>query len=635
MKAPAPAKEPELKSYTAPTSQIWGWGVGRIAEFLLIAMTGQAFTLYTVGFGLSTVAVSWCMMLPRIVDGILDPIIGHWSDDLRTRWGRRKPLLIGGAFLGAPVLASLWWANPNWSTLAQTVFLGVGVMCLYICYGAYTMAWNAIGYELSDDYHERSKVQAVQGFFLASMGLLNSWFYWLALRPVFGGAMWGMRWIGGTAAIVVLVSASISARMTKERFTHTNRKHVPLLPAIKATLRNRPFVILLLMKIGEILGGRLTGQITFFLSLYYVCRGDLELSTKIAGISATLGTVWSFAMLPLVKPASKKIGKRGALILGAGLGFAAALVAPFITTPEHPYWALIPGLLVAPLLVITSTIAFAIMPDICDLDELATGQRREGLFTSVMAFFSKLEISMAIILAGYLVGWSGIDVKINHRWESVAYGTSTQGPVAFPAGETAVFAFKDLQPAALESFAIEASNLKEVELMVSDESPTRGYRSLGRFPLSGDAAEFSFPTAKPKYFKVELASRWDESKPVEVRRIRVGPDNVLARDAGCKLVAAQPPMKLQKRLFHIVMSMGIAFGGLTFLMAILFPLTEEKMKDVRFKLDELHLAKAAAGKPTDEVAEEFVQEHPKEAETFLKVHPPTDDHPTGGSAGAK
>ena len=634
MNTEAPAKEAPPKPYTAPTPQIWGWGVGRIGEFLLIAMTGQAFTLYTVGFGLSTVAVSWCMMLPRLVDGILDPIIGHWSDELRTRWGRRKPLLIGGAFLGAPVLATLWWANPNWSTLAQTLFLGVGIMCLYICYGAYTMAWNAIGYELSDDYHERSKVQAVQGFFLATMALLNSWFYWLALRPVFGGAMWGMRWIGGTAAVVVLISAVICARMTKERFTHTNRQHVPLLPAIKATIRNRPFVILLLMKIGEILGGRLTGQITFFLSLYYVCRGDLELSTKLAGIGATLGAVWNFAMLPLVKPASKKIGKRGALILGAGLGFAVALLAPFITTPEHPYWSLIPSLLITPLLVITSTIAFAIMPDICDIDELATGQRREGLFTSVMAFFSKLEISLAIILAGYLVGWSHVDVKINHRWESVAYAT-TKAPVAFPAGETAVFAFKDRQAATFESFAIEAVNLKEIELMVGDESPTEGFRSLGRFQLSGDVAEFSFPAVTSKYLKVELTSRRDESKPLEVRWTHVGPDNVLARDAGATLVATQPPMKIQKRLFHIVMTMAITFGGFTLLMAILFPLTEEKMNEVRLKLDERHLAKAVAGEPTDEVAEQFVHEHPKQAETFVKEHPPTDDHPTGGSAGTK
>ena len=609
------------KPYTAPAKQIWGWGIGRIAEFLLIVMTGHAFTLYTVGFGLSAAAVSWCMMLPRLVDGILDPIIGHWSDELRTPWGRRRPLMIAGAILGAPFVASLWWASPNWSSIAQTIFLGVGVMCLYLCYGVFTMSWNAVGYELSDDYHERSRVQAVQGFFLASMGLINSWIYWLALRPAFGGAVWGLRWIGGAAAVVILVSAIISVWMTKERFTHTNRKHVPLLPAIKATIRNRPFMILLLMKIGEILGGRLVGAITFYLSLYYVCRGDLELSTKIAGIGATLGTVWNFVMLPLVKPASKKIGKRGALILGSGIGFAVAIVAPFVTTPEHPYLAILPGLLVAPLLVITGTIAFAIMPDICDLDELESGQRREGLFTSVMAFFSKLEISMAIILSGYLVGWAGVDMKLNPRWDSVVVAT-TLAPVAFPAGETAVFAFKDGQSAMFSSFTIDAVNLKEIELMVSDESPTQGYRSLGRFQLSGDAAPLTFPTVTTKFLKLALLSRQDDSQPLEVRKVALAPNNLLAKDAGARLVAAQPPLPIQKRLFHTVMTMGIVFGGFTFAMALLFPLTEAKMKQVRVALDERHLAKAVAGEPTDEVAEQLVHEHPKEAETLAKEHAP-------------
>lgn len=590
------------KPYTAPNSQIWGWGIGRIAEFLLIVMTGHMSTLFTVGFGVSAMAVSWCMMLPRLVDGILDPIIGHWSDDLHTRWGRRRPLMIAGAFLGAPFIAAVFWANPNWSTTALALFLGVGVMCLYLCYGVFTMSWNAIGFELSDDYHERSKVQAVQGFFLATMGAINSWLFWLALRPVFGGAMWGMRWIGATAAVVVLVSAIISVRMTKERFTHTNRVHVKLLPAIKATIRNRPFVILLFMKIGEILGGRLTGGMSFYLGLYYVCRGDLELSTKLGGIAATLGTVWNFAMLPLVKPASKKIGKRGALILGSGIAFGIAILAPFLTTPEHPYWGMIPGLLVAPLLVITGTICFAIMPDICDLDEMATGQRREGLFTSVMGFFSKLEISTAIILSGYLVGWAHVDMTMNRRWESAACGTATNA-VVFPVGETAVFAFKERQPAAFSSFTVDARNVKAFELLVSNESPTRGFHSLGQFQVAEGIATVSFPAVTSTFVKVTMASPHDDTKPVEIRSVGVGPDNLLAQAAGGKLAATQPSMKIQKQLFHTTMTMGIVFGGFTFLMALLFPLTEEKMKEVRRKLDEAHLAKAKAGEPTDEVAE--------------------------------
>ena len=141
-------------------------------------------------------------------------------------------------------------------------------------------------------------------------------------------------------------------------------------------------------------------------------------------------------------------------------------------------------MIVAPLLVITGTIAAAILPDICDIDELATGQRREGLFTSVMAFVSKLEISLAIILSGYIVNWSRVDVKINHRWEVAASGISTNAPVAFPAGEAAVFAFKDKAPAAFDTFRIDAHNLTAVDVLISDESPTRGFRSLGRFSPS-------------------------------------------------------------------------------------------------------------------------------------------------------
>jgi len=71
----------------------------------------------------------------------------------------------------------------------------------------------------------------------------------------------------------------------------------------------------------------------------------------------------------------------------------------------------------------------------------------------------------------------------------------------------------------------------------------------------------------------------------------------------------------------MVMIIYIVFSGFTLLMALLFPLTEETMKKVRLQLDERHLAQATAGEPTDEVAEDFVHEHPKEAAEFVKEHP--------------
>lgn len=485
------------KPYTAPRREIWSWGVGRVAEAGLIMTFGQAMNIFTVGFGLNPVIVSWCMMLPRLVDGILDPLIGHWSDNMHTRWGRRKPFMLGGSIVGAFFLAAIWWADPAWSQTAQFLYLGLGGTLLYLCYGTYTMAWTAIGYELSDDYHERSKIAAIGGFFLAIMSLALGWMYWFALRPMFGNEIWGMRWIGGGMAILVVGAAVVCTLFTRERYSHANRGHVAIVPAIKATIRNRPFVILILIKLFEIFGGRLTGGIMFFVGVYYVCLGDKDLATKIGGIGATIGVIWNFALLPLMKPISKWIGKKGALVSGAAVGFLSALATPFILTPEHPYWMLIPTLIVAPLLVISGTISNAIVPDICDLDELESDQRREGLFTAVMGFMAKLEISLSVVLVGYVVVWAGVDTKV-----------------------------------------------------------------------------------------------------------------------------AMQPQNVRDNLYWLVVIPGIVFSFLTLWMTLKFPMTEALMVEVRRKLDLRRLAKAAAGEPTDEIAEELVHHRPAIADALRPAGPP-------------
>jgi hypothetical protein len=97
--------------------------------------------------------------------------------------------------------------------------------------------------------------------------------------------------------------------------------------------------------------------------------------------------------------------------------------------------------------------------------------------------------------------------------------------------------------------------------------------------------------------------------------------NLLAPGNGGKVAAAEPPYQIGRRLFWFVMIPGIVFTGLTLLMTTLFPLTEATMNEVRRKLDEIRIAKAAAGQPTDEVAEEFVHEHPRQTAKFVQEHP--------------
>jgi len=409
------------KPYTAPNREIYAWAIGGIASHGLICTFGQASAIFTIGFGLSAVVVGWAMMLPRVVDAILDPWLGHLSDDTHTRWGRRKPFLVGASLAGALMLFALWWASPTWSPTAQLAYLFVLGTLFYLCYGLYTMAWMALGYELTDDYHERSRVAAISGMFATLVFFAAGGMYWLALRPMFGGEIYGIRWIAGGVAIVIVATAMVCVLNCRERFTRSNRKHTPMLPAIRTTLKNRPFVVLLVFKLCQVFGDRVYGGLLMYVGIYYVCGGNKSDATGYTFMGSAIGSLLSLAMVPFMKPISQKIGKRNGLVVASLVSFALAVVQPLILRPSMPFLLVVPQMILLPLVMLANTLGTAIVPDICDLDELQTGQRREGLFTAVMGFVQKLEISLTVLIVGYLVSFSGFDSKLAVQPEVVLH----------------------------------------------------------------------------------------------------------------------------------------------------------------------------------------------------------------------
>jgi len=260
------------RPYTASNRQIYAWGTGAIADSFMMTAFGLVMPVFTTGFGISAIAVSWAVTLPRFIDSLLDPIVAHWSDNLHTPWGRRKPFLLVSSLTGATVLAGIWWANPAWSAATHFVFLLVMATMLYCAFGTYAMAHTALGYELTDDYHERTRVVAVRGLFTAGVAVVNGWVYWLALRPWFGGEIHGMRVIGSGIALLVVVSALVTIVGNRERFAYrrTSAPHVKIVQAIRATLSNRLLVILLMLRIVQSLGT----------SIFWVCGSSLTRSTS-------------------------------------------------------------------------------------------------------------------------------------------------------------------------------------------------------------------------------------------------------------------------------------------------------------------------------------------------------------------
>lgn len=399
--------------YQASNRDVHLWAVGSLADYMLfVAFNALILPIYVTGFGMDARWVGWALVVPRIFDALIDPVLGRFSDNFKSRWGRRKPFMIFAAALGGTMLMAMWWPAQSWEKWVQFAWLLTTSILLYFSYGMYAMSYLALGYELTDDHHQRAKVQAVRAMYFGIAAMCGGWIYWLALRPVFANEIQGIRIVSFFLALVIFVSASLAAYHSKERFANTNRKHVNLIDAMRSTLTLKPFAILLAIRIIGSLSGLGGASISFFIVTYYVCQGDKTTATSLSGYNGYAGFAMALLMVPLSTWLSRKIERRWGVILWAGVTALGAIAAPLVAQPGQPYAFLAYMICMGILASIFGIFMTAIMPDICDLDEVQSGERREGLFSAVLAFQSKLENSICILASSYLISWSGFDAKV-------------------------------------------------------------------------------------------------------------------------------------------------------------------------------------------------------------------------------
>jgi GPH family glycoside/pentoside/hexuronide:cation symporter len=411
--SPASAAAPATH-YTAPRGRIWCWGVGTLADAILILSFGLVFPIFNTGFGLSAEKLSLALTLPRLVDGLVEPFFGYWSDHLQTRWGRRKPFLLFSSLVGAVIFAALWWLDTSWPETVQFAYVVVFATLYYTAWGVFSMTHQALGFELTDDYHERSRVFAIRNIFLQVVTLGVGWIYPVVLLPVFGGEVAGIRVVSGVLAVIVIAAALVTIFTVPERFSQ-GRRHGPPTPiwrALREALGLRAFRTYLALRFSAMFGFVVFNQLIFYINVYHVCAGDKKLATTIIGIGTALTVGVTIVMLTFARRISQQVGKRRGVIIGAGISVFQAAVVPFLYTPAWPYLQLGSALLLAPLVAMAAVLRDAIVPDLCDVDELENGERREALFTAVVSFVYKLEVSLCIALVGFMLKWSAFDHRM-------------------------------------------------------------------------------------------------------------------------------------------------------------------------------------------------------------------------------
>ena len=428
----SPASHTTAAADRIPFQQKLIYGAGAFVNNLLAGAIGGMMIVLNLAYGMNPALVGLLGALPRLADAITDPIMGYVSDNTRSRWGRRRPYIFFGAIIAGVMFMLLWQLPPGKTESWYFWYFLAGSFLFYLGYTIFATPWVALGYELTPDYHERTRLMGVQNFIGQSVYLVVPWFLLIMQHEGwFDGMAEGAAGLAVIIGLITIVVGIIPAIFLRERFQNIAasaqtpdqrssgsmariiaRNLKDFFSGFLITLRFRPFLKLCAATFLVFNGFIMVAAFQFYVIIYYVFAGDTVMGAKYAGYAGTLQSLSTFGVIVLVTWMGTRIGKRRAFFVAIGLSTVGFVLKWFSYSPETPWMVLLP----APLIAFGLGGLFTLMPsmiaDVVDADELNTHERREGMYGSIFWWVVKLGMAAAIAAGGFLLNATGFDVAL-------------------------------------------------------------------------------------------------------------------------------------------------------------------------------------------------------------------------------
>jgi len=366
----------------------------------------------------------------RIIDAIADPVIARLSDNHQGRRGRRLPFLLVSVVPYVIVYAALFLPPVAERSPLNALYLGVALAVYFTLFTAYVGPYLALLADLSASSADRvdlSTAKAVATLLGAGVALIVSGLLVEALGIV------TMVWLLGAVALVLLL---VPLTIPERRFSVAVPATMALLPAVRATLANRPFVIALLGANALWFGFNIV-------SLNVPLYATSLLGLTEGAVSALMGALFGVCLLvfPVVNRLSKRLGLKRVMVASL-VGFA--VVFPLIAAFPVPPFGLSPlafGVLVMALAGVPLA-GFFVVPDaiiaaVADLEQQRTGQRREGMYFGVNGLLLKLNLGVSTVVSGALLQVWGdpLGLQLTGPVAAVAIALGALVFLRYPEGE--------------------------------------------------------------------------------------------------------------------------------------------------------------------------------------------------------
>ncbi len=408
------------------------YGLGAFVNNTLAAAIGGMIIVLNLGYGMNPALVGLLGALPRLTDAITDPLMGYISDNTKSRWGRRRPYIFVGAIAVGIIYALLWQLPAEKSDAFYFWYFLAGSLIFYLGYTVYATPWVALGYELTPDYHERTRLMGVQNFIGNIAYMISPYFLAIMFSErLFTNVQDGASSLAVMIGVVVILVGIMPAIFLRERFKEVAAAEADehqqetggsgsailhlitdFLRGFALTLKFKPFLKLCAATFLVFNGFILIASFQSYVIIYYVFSGDAAKGAELVGHSGLLMAVVALAVIAFVTWLATKIGKRRAFFVSTGISMIGYALKWFCYTPDNPWLVLIP----APLMAFGLAGLFTLMPsmicDVVDADELNTHERREGMYGSIFWWVVKLGQAVAIAGGGVLLNLTGFDVEL-------------------------------------------------------------------------------------------------------------------------------------------------------------------------------------------------------------------------------
>ena len=437
------------KPFVPPHLSFWrilGLSMNSFAGYPWGVVMGLKFPIFNILLGVSPWLISIGQAISVFADAITDPLMGRISDNTRTRWGRRRPYILLGGVLIAITANTYYLCELGWSMWAYFLWFTLFTVLIRTVQTVNFVPAAALSIEVVYDYDSRTRISAYRAYIGTVLGLGTPWFFrfaqffkypengittakffylpestWGWMERLFSAQLYGARVLMLLISILVVAGAVIMFMASKgfERLDLTpgrvdaKKKEAQKGSIYKDIASLWKIPVFRKKIISATIGWWTDGFFNvmgFYMSIYYVCLGDVTLGATIAGVTGLIGTVKSFVFLPLAHWSLKHFEKHHVIYVSTAWTILFVFLRWYLLTPEAPWLQL--WLALGTFSTVFSGLAYgAANADFVDEDEYVNGGRREGVISAVFSWFAKMGAVLSLIVAGFILEFTGFEIK--------------------------------------------------------------------------------------------------------------------------------------------------------------------------------------------------------------------------------